>query len=118
MLVHIDRECDAQGHGDFYLVKIHQESRPYERKRSVEIPDELVVRYEKADCEHGEVQDLLREIFDAQDWPRFTTDEEMKEIGCLTSEQAITEHKYQIGKKLWEQKMPPRAEHKMKESEL
>ena len=78
MLVHIARECHPANNGDFYLVEIDQDSRPYERKRSVEIPDELVVRYEKADCEHGEVQDLLQEIYDRQDWPRFTTDEEFQ----------------------------------------
>ena len=64
MIIHIDRDESY----DFYLVKIHPDSSLYQKKRSVEIPDELVARYEKAVHEFGEVQELLKEIHDVQGW--------------------------------------------------
>lgn len=62
MLVHIYREESY----DFYLVEINQDSSDYARKRSVEIPDELFARYEKAWDELGDVQELLRDIHEGR----------------------------------------------------
>lgn len=64
VLVHIYREESY----DFYLMEIRENSDAYEKKRSVEVPDELVVRYKRAVDELGDVQELLREISDGQGW--------------------------------------------------
>lgn len=64
MIVHIDREESY----DYFLRRIHEDSDSYEKERSVEIPDELVARYDKAVDELGEVQELLEEIHDGQGW--------------------------------------------------
>ena len=45
------------------LVTIHEGSPSFEKDLAIELPDELVVRYQKAEYEHAEVQgELTREL--------------------------------------------------------
>ena len=62
MLMYVDREESY----DCYLVEIDQDSSSHDRERAVEVPDELVARYRKAVHEYGEVEELLREIWDRE----------------------------------------------------
>ncbi len=62
MIAHIDREESY----DFVLYEVSQDSSTYERKRSVEVPDELVERYKKVQHEYREVQKLLRELYERE----------------------------------------------------
>ncbi len=42
------------------LVKIDHDSPPHHKELAIELPDELVVRYQKAESEHVKVQELLK----------------------------------------------------------
>ncbi len=62
MLVYVDRDSGLY----YILMEIGKDSPDYEKKRALEIPDDLVARHKKAQDEYGEVQELLKELYEQQ----------------------------------------------------
>ncbi len=60
MLVYVHRDTDLY----YCPIEIDEGSLPRQREQAVEVPDELVARHIKAQDEYGEVQDLLRDIWE------------------------------------------------------
>ena len=60
MLVYVTEDDPLR----YFLMEIYRDSPPHYTERTAEVPDELVARYEKAESEFAEVQELLKGLLD------------------------------------------------------